>query len=218
MITTERTALWKFLQGFCRIMCARLFDLKAYGMENVPKQGPAILASNHGSYLDPVVVGVPLVRPVSYFAKSELFSNHYGNLILRNLHAFPVRQGEGDLGAIREAIGRLKEGHMLNLYPEGSRSEDGRLQPVEPGLALVARRSGAPIIPVAINGSFHAWPRGQMVWQAHPVQVMYGPPLEIHGLKADAVARLLSGTWEKMLVELRAKHPESVPRHERRAS
>jgi 1-acyl-sn-glycerol-3-phosphate acyltransferase len=92
-----------------------MFDLKVYGVEHVPPRGGVLIASNHQSYLDPVLMGVKLPRPLSYMGKSELFENRFFSWLIRNLNAFPVRQGEGDVGAVKETIRRLQEGQFAPL-------------------------------------------------------------------------------------------------------
>jgi 1-acyl-sn-glycerol-3-phosphate acyltransferase len=201
----ERTLLWRTLQSVLRVGTTLMFDLKVYGKENVPATGGALLAANHESYLDPVLVGVRLRRPVSFMAKSELFEHRAFGWLIGNLHAFPVRQGKGDRGAINETIERLKEGHILNLFPEGTRSEDGELAPIQSGVALVVRRAGVPIVPVAIAGSFDAWPRTRKLPRPRPIHVMYGKPLEVSGLKGDAITKLIDRTLRGMIAELRAR-------------
>src|SRR4051812_8155939 len=155
------TPIWNFGRMVCRPFCSAMFDLKVYGKEHVPKSGGVLIVSNHQSYLDPVLLGVQIERPMSYLAKSELFFPGFGPLI-RALNAFPVRQGEGDVGAMKETIRRLQEGHMLNIFPEGTRTLTGEIDAIQPGVALVIRRAHVPVIPAVIDGSFKAWPKGQM--------------------------------------------------------
>jgi len=186
-------------------MTSLMFDLKTYGIENVPESGPALLAANHQSYLDPILVAVHLRRPVSYFAKSELFVNPFLGRLIRALGAFPVRQGEGDISAVRETIRRLGEGYLLNLYPEGTRTLDGEIQPIQRGFALILRRVEVPVIPVAIDGSFDAWPKGKKLFHPHPIRVMYGKPLQYRDLKGDQIVELLEKTLRSTLEELRQK-------------
>jgi 1-acyl-sn-glycerol-3-phosphate acyltransferase len=201
----ERSLLWKTLQIQARIMTSLLFDLKTYGIENVPQTGPALLAANHQSYLDPVLVAVHLRRPVSYFAKSELFENRYFGWLIRALGAFPVRLGEGDISAVRETIRRLGEGYLLNLYPEGTRTLDGQIQPIQRGFVLILRRVVVPVIPVVIDGSFEAWHKEWKIFHPHPIRVMYGKPLQYKDLKGDKIVELLESTLRSMLDELRQK-------------
>ena len=116
----------------------------------------------------------------------------------------PVRQGKGDRAAVQGAIERLREGNVLNMYPEGSRSEDGQIAPIQSGAALIVRRAGVPIVPVAIDGTFEAWPKGRALFRAHPVRVVYGPPINVDDLKGEQIVQLIERTLRQMLAELRA--------------
>jgi 1-acyl-sn-glycerol-3-phosphate acyltransferase len=202
---STRSLTWKAAQALCRVLTTLMFDLKAYGVENVPTRGGVLLVSNHQSYLDPILLGVPIKRPMSYLAKSELFENRYFGGLIRGLNAFPVRQGAGDVGAVKETIKRLEQGHLLNIFVEGTRTDDGQIGKVEPGAALVVRRAGVPVVPVVIDGSFEAWPRDKKLFHAHPIRVMYGPPLDVANLKAAAITQLIDRTLREMFAELRAK-------------
>jgi 1-acyl-sn-glycerol-3-phosphate acyltransferase len=197
--------MWKVFQTACRIGTTLMFDLKAYGRQNVPSTGGVLLVANHQSYLDPILVAVQLRRPVSFLAKSELFENRYFGWLIRSLHAFPVRQGEGDVGAVRETIRRVQEGHVLNIYPEGSRTTDGELRPLMAGIALMVKRAEVPIVPVAIEGAFAAWPRQRKIFRASPIKIMYGPPLHLNGLKSREIVELLDRTMRGMISDLRTR-------------
>jgi 1-acyl-sn-glycerol-3-phosphate acyltransferase len=199
----QRSLPWKYLQMIARVGTTLLFDLKVTGTENVPKDGGVLLAANHQSYLDPVVVAVRLYRPVSFFAKSELFENPWFGWFIRMLHAFPVRQGEGDIGAVKEVIRRLGEGYALNIYPEGSRSETGDIAPFEKGIALVIRKARVPVVPVVIDGSFDAWPKDDKLFHAHPIRVKYGKPLILYEKKGPEIISELEQCLKSMLAELR---------------
>ena len=94
---------------------------------------------------------------------------------------------------------------MINLFPEGSRTRDGEIGPIEPGAALVIRRAGVPAVPVAIDGSFEAWPKNRKVFRPHPIRVMYGPPMMLAGMKSDQITELIDKTLRQMLAELREK-------------
>jgi 1-acyl-sn-glycerol-3-phosphate acyltransferase len=201
----ERSLLWKILQVPCWIGTKLLFDLKVYGIENVPQTGGVLLAANHQSYLDPVAVAVRLRRPVSFLAKSELFENPFAGWLISSLHAFPVRQNHGDLGAIRETIRRLEEGHILNVYPEGTRTEDGEIAPLQKGVALILRKTDVPVVPVAIDGSFKAWPYTRKIFRPYPVRVIYGKPLYFKGIKADETIRILHENLCSLLNQLRSR-------------
>lgn len=198
----RRSLLWLTFQTLFRVMTSLMFDLKVYGARNIPRRGGALLLTNHESYLDPVLIGVRLRRPLNYMAKSGLFTHPLFGAAIRNLHAFPVRQGQGDVGAVRETIQRLRDGHLLNIFPEGTRSENGQLQPLESGVALVVKRAQVPVIPVLIEGSFEAWPRDHRLPRPHPVHVLYGKPLRLDGLKSAQIIELLEQTFRRMQHEL----------------
>src|SRR4051812_40898438 len=179
----QRSWLWKLLQIISRIGTTLLFDLKVWGARNVPQRGGVLLLSNHQSYLDPVLLGVRLERPIAYMAKSELFEgSRFFTWLIRSLHAFPIKQSSADVGAIKQAIAKLHEGNILNVYPEGSRTSDGEIGPILPGVALILKRAKVPIVPVVVDGSFKAWPRWRKIFRKHPVRIMYGRPMKIEGL------------------------------------
>ena len=197
--------LWKLAQTIVRIGTSVVLDLKVYGRENVPDEGGALMISNHQSYLDPAILGAQLRRPMSYLAKSELWKNPVFGRLISNLYAFPVRQGAGDVGAIKETINRLREGHLLNIFPEGSRTEDGKLLPIQPGVALVIRRAGVPVVPAVVDGSFNAWPKGQLLPGRHPVRVLFGKPMRMDHMKPKEIVAEVDRLFREMLAELRAK-------------
>ena len=146
-----------------------------------------------------------LPRPLSFLAKSELFENRYLGWLIRSLNAFPVRQGEGDVGAVKETIRRLQEGHMLTVFPEGGRCENGELQPILNGASLVVRKAQVPIVPVVIEGSFKAWSKHRKIWQRHPVRVLFGKPVVVHHMKAKEITAFIDKQLHELLAELRAK-------------
>ena len=197
--------LWKMAQVLVRVSTTVLLDLKVYGKENIPAEGGALMISNHQSYLDPAILGAQLWRPMSYLAKSELWNNPIFGALITSLNAYPVRQGAGDTGAIKETISRLQEGHLLNIFPEGSRTEDGELLPIQPGAALVIRKAGVPVVPAVVEGSFAAWPRGQLLPSPRPVRVMYGKPMKLDHLDRKQIVAEIDRTFRTMLAELRAK-------------
>ncbi len=210
--------LWKLAQVIVRVGTTCLFDLKVYGREHVPPEGGALMISNHQSFLDPAVLGAQLWRPMSYLAKAELWDNPVFGWLITRLYAFPVRQGAGDVGAIKETIRRLQEGHLLNIYPEGSRTEDGELLPVQAGAALVIRKAGVPVVPAVVDGSFFAWPKGRLLPQRHPVRVMYGKPMRMDHMKPKEIVAEIERIFREMLAELRSRDAVLRERTARRVS
>ena len=206
--------LYKSLRVLCHVGMQVMFDLRVYGVHHVPTDGGVLLLSNHQSYLDPVCVAVRLRRPVSFLAKSELFEPWGFRWLIRQLNAYPIRQGAGDVSAVKETIAKLKEGHVMTVFPEGSRTPDGDLKPLQNGFALVVRRAGVPIVPVAIDGSFAAWPRRSKMFHPAPIRVKYGPPMVMDGLKPDEIIRRVDAALHGLLDDLRrmerAEHPTAV--------
>lgn len=200
----ERSFLWKCLQIVARLLTTLLFDLKVFGRHNLPPTGGVLIVSNHQGNLDPVILAVRLDRPMSYLAKAELFKRRWAIWLLRQLNAFPVRQGTGDVGAVKETIHRLQAGHLLNMYPEGGRTEDGQIAPLLKGVSLIVRRAKVPVVPAVIVGSFEAWPKGRKCFRCFPVRVAYGPPMNLAHLEPDQILATIDRTLRKMFDELKA--------------
>jgi len=167
-------ACWRW---FYQLAFTLFFRIRVWHAERVPERGGVILAANHQSFLDPPVAGLALGRQLCFLARSSLFKGPLLRAWFRAQHGVPIERGGGDLAAIRRVVGLLREGHGLVMFPEGTRTRDGSVGPFEPGVALIAARARVPVVPVAIEGAFRAWPR----WQKAPcwgrVQVAYGEPV-----------------------------------------
>ncbi|SHN77997.1 lysophospholipid acyltransferase family protein [Desulfitobacterium chlororespirans] len=171
-------SLYQFLKRMFRLQF-RVMGWKIHGVENLPKGGPVIIVSNHVSIWDPVVAACSVPRDVSFMAKEELFANPLLGGIFRRLGAFPVKRGQGDTSAIRNSLKVLKEGKVLGLFPEGTRSKTGEMQKGFPGMILLMEKSQAPIVPVRVNGTQNLFVRG---W-GH-LEVIVGKPIFPEQLKA----------------------------------
>tara|TARA_Y100001968_G_scaffold306224_1_gene322853 strand:- start:388 stop:1080 length:693 start_codon:yes stop_codon:yes gene_type:complete len=139
-----------------------LFKGQTIGISNLPKNGGVVVASNHGSHLDPPILGHALGRPVAFMAKSELFRIPILSFIISACGAYPVKRGAGDREALRTASNRLLEGWATGVFLDGTRQENGRVNDPKAGAALLAARSGCPILPVAIVNSHRAFPKGSL--------------------------------------------------------
>lgn len=145
--------LYGFLKGILPTMFRIIYRAEVHGQENVPKEGGAIIAANHISLWDPPFVGAFCPRRVSFMAKKELFENSVFSSIITSLGAFPVNRGAADRNAIKTALAVLSEGKCLGLFPEGTRSKNGKLGEPEAGIGLIAYKANVPIVPVAITGT-----------------------------------------------------------------
>jgi len=154
------------------------WEFEVKGKENVPQKGGLILASNHVSYLDPVVLGVSLKRKIYFIAKEEVFKNIFCHLFLSGLNAFPVNRNKTDIVAFKKAIKVLKEGNILGIFPEGTRSYDGELKDLKTGVFKIAKKTGVPVLPVGINGTYDIYPpkRRFPIFFKYKILVNYGIP------------------------------------------
>ncbi|NLY43847.1 MAG: 1-acyl-sn-glycerol-3-phosphate acyltransferase [Clostridiaceae bacterium] len=140
------------------IICI-IFRVKIEGLSNIPKDGPCILCFNHKSLLDPPVIGVFIPRQLIFMAKEELFKIPVLGFIIRKLGAFPVKRGVGDIAAIRTSLDVLKQGKVLAMFPEGTRNKDNTIGQAKPGIALIAIRAQAPVVPVGVGGQYKLFHR-----------------------------------------------------------
>ena len=190
------------------VLCKIFFRLRLFGRENIPKKGSFILAGNHQSYLDPIFCGVSLRRQMHYLARESLFSNWFFRALLSSVNALPLKQGEGELTTIRQVIELLKQGKAACLFPEGTRTRDGRIEPLKPGLGLLCRRGNASIIPTVIDGAFECWPRHKKMFSLGSVWVQCGRPITAGQAKEmgdEKLAEHLTKTLRKMQNDLRKK-------------
>jgi 1-acyl-sn-glycerol-3-phosphate acyltransferase len=184
-IVDDITPWMQALAGVTRVGLAGLTRIRIEGdLDAVPREGPIIVAANHASNLDPVVLGSHLLprlgRRLQWLGKRELFDWPIVGWMARHGGVHAVDRSTADVEAYRLAKRILDEGHALFVFPEGTRSRDGTLQPARDGVAVLALRTGAPIVPVGIAGSYERWPRGQRI--PHPgghVTVRVGTPFRL---------------------------------------
>ena len=169
-----------FLKFIGRPLFRVLFAVEYHGLENVPEQGPVIIAGNHPSYLDPVLVMLPIRRVIRFMAWDALFQVPLLGQVIKALGAFPVdiRRGKGE-AAYLEACRVLKSGQALGIFPEGQRSERGPMGELRTGVARLAIETGAPIVPVTIGGASRAWPKWRLLPKPAKVVVRYHRPITL---------------------------------------
>jgi 1-acyl-sn-glycerol-3-phosphate acyltransferase len=179
------------------------FRIRLEGHEHVPDEGPVILASNHRSNMDPVLLASAVERPVAFMAKAELFVGPLG-WIMRWIGQFPVRRGGIDREALRRTDAVLARGSMLGLFPEGTRG-DGTFSSVHPGLAYIVVRQRCPVLPVVISGTERVRRRFGWLPFASPVRIVIGPPVDLpEGASDRAGRRAASEVLQQRLRAFRA--------------
>lgn len=161
----------------CRWIARAFFALEIEGEEHVPEAGPVILAPNHVSYVDPALIAISVRRRVHSMAKKELFRNRAMARLLRALQGFPITRERVDPSSVKHTLSLLAAGHVVVIFPEGTRGDGQTLGPAKPGIGVVAARSGASVVPVFHWGSERILPRGARWFRRVPLRIRFGPPL-----------------------------------------
>ena len=169
-----------------RVMYKLYFRWRIFTPENVPATGSVILASNHASFLDPPLVGSALPRDINYLARESLFRFPVIGAILRSWNAVPVDREGGSPSGLRNILSRLNKGGAIILFPEGTRTRDGKLQPARSGVGLTVIKSTAPVVPVRVFGTYEAYGRHMKFPRPHRVMVKYGKAMNFDKLRAEA--------------------------------
>ncbi|HWR96928.1 MAG TPA: lysophospholipid acyltransferase family protein [Candidatus Methanoperedens sp.] len=165
------------------------FRLRVEAAQRVPAAGPCILAANHASYVDPIVLAMACPRPVRFIVDRVQYERPLVRWIARRTGAIPVENAPRDLGSLRRALLALRGGSIIGIFPEGGRSTDGALQPARAGVALLALRAGVPLLPVAILGAFAAYSRHHLLPRPRPVTVRFGEPVRFPAAWGDRAAK-----------------------------
>jgi 1-acyl-sn-glycerol-3-phosphate acyltransferase len=166
---------YRFLRGFFAVVFHTLWPLKVRGADNVPKEGAAVVVCNHLSLVDPFVVGYGAHRIVNFMAKEELFGIPILGFLIRKVGAFPVDRARRDAAAMRTALTVLKEGQLLGMFPEGTRSTSGEMLELHTGAARLAMRTHVPIVPAAVHNTNNALPPKRWIRPAR-IGVVFGSP------------------------------------------
>ncbi len=209
MLKEKLKARWFWLaRWFCKVFCIIFFRLRSYGVENVPDKGAFLLVSNHQSYLDPIFCGVPIKRHLYFLARDSLFANWFFGSLLSSVNSIPVKRSQADLTAMRKVIDKLKKGSGVCLFPEGTRSSDGKIASLKSGFGLLCRRGEAAVVPVVIDGAFECWPRHKKLFSPGSISVCYGKAISAEQAKNmgdDKLADFLTDTLRRMQTKGRVK-------------
>jgi 1-acyl-sn-glycerol-3-phosphate acyltransferase len=185
--------LYAVLWVLCRTLGVAVFGFRVRFAEPLPARGGLLVLSSHQSHLDPLLLGLACDRRLSSLARSSLFHFAPFGAVISALDAVPIDRNASMVAAMRAVIARLKAGKAVTIFPEGSRTADGQLGEFKPGFALMAKRAGVPIAPVAIVGAHECWPRSRRLPRPGRIRLEFGKVIT-----ADEVAALK----EQQLFEL----------------
>lgn len=160
-----------------KLILRMFFRMRVIHPERLLEEGGVIYASNHASYLDPPIIGTCCKKPIYYLARKTLMKWPILGPIFPSLNVVPVDQERADMSALKTIIKLVREGHRTIIFPEGSRTDDGKLQPAQPGLGLVVSKTRAPVVPMRIYGSYEAFPRGAKGVKLARITVVVGEPM-----------------------------------------
>ncbi len=199
----KRRFFYFFIIILSRSLLKIFFRLKVYGQKHLVK-GPALIAANHASYLDPPIVAVSFPEEIHFLARESLFTVPFLGTLIRNLNSHPISRQASDVKIFKEIFSLLELGDKVLLFPEGNRSKDGEIMPFKPGLGFLAWKSKCPVIPVYIKGSFRAfnryrkWPRLFV-----PITCVIGSPIystEFEGIdKREALEKITDKTFQSII-------------------
>jgi len=197
---------WIFVRSIVRFVMWLVYRQRCLDRSRVPPAGPAIYVANHQSHYDPPIVGC-LVGPFASLARATLFDTQPWRWILPRLGAIRLHRGKGDAAALRTAINELNAGGRVLLFPEGQRCHDGAVNVFQSGMLVLVKRTGAPVVPVAIEGAFDVWPRTRKYPRLRGrIAARVGHPIPAEELlavpHAEAMERLRRGI-DAMRLELR---------------
>lgn len=190
---------YRFMRQGCRIFIGGFCKVRAFNRHNEPASGGVVYISNHQSFLDPMLMAFPLQRAVHFMARDSLFKMPGFKQLISSVNAFPVKRGSADLGAIKEAMRRIKAGGQVLVFAEGTRTLDGRINPFLPGVAMLAQRAADWTVPVVIDGAFECWPRTQALPSSGEIVVQYGTPIPQADARKMTAEQLINKVRDEMI-------------------
>lgn len=193
--------LYFFLKPLLRFLFKLFFGFEVRGAEKVPDDEGAIVASNHASYLDPPLIGLALKRQAVFMAKESLFNIPLLGCFV-GYFSFPVRRGKPQPSTIKEAVGRLRKGELIVIFPEGGISMDGDVGQARRGVGMIAAISRSKVVPAFIEGSARALPLSTWFIRPAKVRIIFGDPMEI--MKGETEKDFQQRVSQCIMAEIRA--------------
>lgn len=195
--------LYNLLRPIGILICKVLFRLTVKGLENIPAEGKAVIAVNHSSYLDPVVVGTVVPRKIKWIILKSIYHLWWLKWLFVLTEMIPEN------GAIEKSLSELKNDELLGIFPEGTRSRNGALHAGREGVAILAIKGAAPIIPCAIRGAFEAYPRDAIFPKPHPIKILIGTPLKFEPDEEPDEAKLAAAV-DKIMSAIKSLMEEEI--------
>ncbi len=199
--TTGKRLFYRGLRFTSRMTASLLFSFRTTGAHHLDFDGGAIILSSHQSMMDPVLVGLISNQRLCYLARKTLFKNQVFAWLIRTLDAIEIDRERGGLSGLKEMLRRLKKGDKVLMFPEGTRTLDGKIGPLKPGFIPIARRAEVPLVPVAIVGAYDCLPRGASMPTRKPIAVVVGDPIypeEYLALSDDEIIARLASRMETL--------------------
>ncbi len=182
------------------------FRFTRKGAENFPTEGGALVCGNHQSYFDPILIGISFRDRLNFLARKTLFDKFPFGTLIGYLDAIPIDREGMSLGGLKESLKRLRRGEMLMVFPEGTRSENGEVGQFKPGFVVLARRGKAPILPVAIDGAYDAWPRDKKLPRFTKVCTVFGPQISAEEIRQMSDDQLVETLRARIIACLEQAH------------
>ena len=203
------TPFYGFFHYLAQNVHAMWFRGEVCGTENFPAEGPFLIASNHASHLDPPLAGCQVARQMRFFARKSLWDTRLLAWWLDRVETIPVERDSGDVGAINRVLQALKEDRAVVLFPEGTRSPDGHLQKPKAGVGLMACKTGVPVVPCRIYGSFEAYGKGAKLPRfGTPISIVFGRPIPAADYDDPALGKARYETAAQRIMDRIAILPE----------
>lgn len=200
------------VRWFFRLLLTLMYRIRVHGLENYPERDGLLVCSNHQSFLDPLILGVVCPRPVNYLGRKTLFKFPPLGWFLRWNDTIPIDREATGIGGLKETLRRIKRGESVVMFPEGTRSSDGEIQPMMSGFCAVAKRSKATLMPIAFEGAFKAYSRKMKFPRPGRIHAVMGKPItfaEYSHLDDEAITRLLETRIKECFAEARLRWKQS---------
>ena len=207
----KMTPFYGFFHNIIQGLFQAFFRGEVVGTDHVPVSGPYLIACNHASHLDPPLIGCQIARQMRFFARKTLWESRFVGWWLTQIETIAVDRDSGDVGAIRKVLAALNEDRAIVLFPEGTRSPDGHLQKPKAGVGLMACKSGVPVVPCRIYGSYEAYGKGRLLPRlGTPITIVFGAPISARDYDDPALGKARYETAAQRIMDRIAALPRPV--------